>query len=172
MSFNKIIVVGNLGRDPELRYTPKGEAVCSFSLASNERRRAASDAQEPVDIVTWFKVTVWGRQAEPVAKYLTKGRPVYVEGRLRVDEWTDREGKLRHSLEVHATDVQFIDSQREYQSDGRQGETNVSTFQTDRRPAGSAQPAASQKIFQPKTGAQVISSEPPHSVLSDDEIRF
>jgi single-strand DNA-binding protein len=108
MSFNKIIVVGNLGRDPEMRYTPQGTAVCSFTMATNERRKDKSGEQQ--DVTTWFKVTVWGKQAETVSKYLTKGRRVYVEGRLHVEEWTDRDGKQRHTLEVNATDVQFIDS--------------------------------------------------------------
>lgn len=106
MSFNKIILVGNLGRDPELRYTPQGTPVCSFSMATNERRK--DRAGEPQDIVTWFRVTLWGRQAETASQYLTKGRPVYIEGRLRVEEWTDRDGKPRHTLEVRATDMQFI----------------------------------------------------------------
>src|SRR5918997_4597846 len=107
MSFNKVIVVGNLGRDPELRFTPQGTAVCSFTVATNERRK--DKAGETQDVTTWFRVTVWGRQAENVSKYLSKGRSVYVEGRLHVSEWTDKEGKPRHTLEVNASDVQFID---------------------------------------------------------------
>jgi single-strand DNA-binding protein len=106
MSFNKIILVGNLGRDPELRYTPQGTPVCSFTLATNERRRDKTG--ETQDQTTWFRVTLWGRQAETASQYLTKGRPVYVEGRLRAEEWTDREGRARFTLEVHATDMQFI----------------------------------------------------------------
>jgi single-strand DNA-binding protein len=107
MSFNKIILVGNLGRDPELRYTPQGTPVCSFSLATNERRKDKNTGENN-DIVTWFRVTLWGRQAETASQYLQRGRPVYIEGRLRVEEWTDRDGKPRHTLEVHATDMQFI----------------------------------------------------------------
>lgn len=107
MSFNKIILVGNLGRDPELRYTPQGTPVCSFSLATNERRKDRATGENN-DLTTWFRVTLWGRQAETASQYLTRGRPVYVEGRLRVEEWTDRDGKSRHTLEVHATDMQFI----------------------------------------------------------------
>jgi single-strand DNA-binding protein len=106
MSFNKLILVGNLGRDPELRYTPQGTPVCSFTLATNERRK--DRAGENQDVTTWFRVTLWGRQAETASQYLSKGRPVYVEGRLRVEEWTDKDGKQRHTLEVHATDMQFI----------------------------------------------------------------
>jgi single-strand DNA-binding protein len=106
MSFNKIILVGNLGRDPELRYTPQGTPVCSFTVATNEKRK--DRAGEMQDFTTWFRVTLWGRQAETASQYLTKGRPVYIEGRLRLEEWTDRDGKQRYTLEVHATDMQFI----------------------------------------------------------------
>ena len=106
MSFNKCILVGNLGKSPDLRYTPQGTPVCSFSMATNERRKGKSGEKE--DVVTWFRVTLFGKQAEAAAQYLVKGRPVYIEGRLRVEEYKDREGKTRHSLEVTATDMQFI----------------------------------------------------------------
>ena len=112
MSFNKIILVGNLGRDPELRYTPQGTPVCTFSLATNERRKDAQGG-EPKDLTTWFRVTLWGRQAETAAQYLQKGRAVYVEGRLRIKEYTGNEGGPRYSLEVNATDLQFIGGGRD-----------------------------------------------------------
>ncbi len=108
MSFNKIILVGNLGKDPELRYTPQGTPVCSFTMATNEKRKGNSGEMQ--DTTTWFRITLWNKQAENASKYLTKGRPVYIEGRLRIEEWTDKEGKTRSSLEVHATDMQFIGS--------------------------------------------------------------
>lgn len=111
MSFNKIIVVGNLGRDPELRYTPQGTPVCNFTVATNEKRKDRNGEMQ--DITTWFRVTLWGRQAETASQFLTKGRPVYVEGRLRVEEWQDRDGKQRYTLEVHATDLQFIGGRTE-----------------------------------------------------------
>jgi single-strand DNA-binding protein len=110
MSFNKIILVGNLGRDPELRYTPQGTPVCNFSIATNERRKDKTGEMQ--DHTTWFKVTLWNRQAETAAQYLQKGKSVYIEGRLRVEEYTDRDGKQRHSLEVNATDMQFIGGAR------------------------------------------------------------
>lgn len=105
MSFNKITLVGNLGRDPELRYTPQGTAVCSFSMATNERRKVDGEMQ---DITTWFRVTLWGKQAELASKHLVKGRQVYIEGTLRQDEYTDKDGKARTSLEVNASDMRFI----------------------------------------------------------------
>ena len=108
MSFNRIIIVGNLGRDPELRYTAQGTPVCSFSMATNERRKDKNGEMQ--DHTTWFRVTLWNRLAETASQYLQKGRQVYIEGRLRVEEYTDRDGKPRHSLEVFATDMQFIGS--------------------------------------------------------------
>lgn len=143
MSFNKIIVVGNLGRDPEMRYTPQGTPVCNFTMASNERRKDKAGEQQ--DVTTWFRVTVWGKQAETVSKYLTRGRSVYVEGRLHVEEWSDRDGKQRFTLEINATDVQFIDSGQGARPEGipvRQFES--AGTQNDSRPAGgrAAAPAA------------------------------
>jgi len=107
MSFNKIIIVGNLGRDPELRYTPQGVPVCNFSVATNERRRdAAGEVQEKT---TWFRVTAWRKLAELANQYLKKGSQVYLEGRLYLDEYTDRDGVVRTSLRVDATDMRFLD---------------------------------------------------------------
>lgn len=106
MSFNKITIVGYLGRDPELKHTPQGNAVCKFSVATTERRKNAQG--EPEETTTWFRVTVWGRQAELANEYLSKGRQVYVEGRLRLEEYVDREGHTRISPEVTALDLQFL----------------------------------------------------------------
>jgi single-strand DNA-binding protein len=106
MSFNKITIVGYLGRDPELRYTPQGTAVCNFSVATTEKRKNARGEQEEHTI--WFRVAAWGRQAELAAEYLAKGRQVYVEGRLRLEQYTDRDGNPRTSAEVNASDIQFL----------------------------------------------------------------
>jgi single-strand DNA-binding protein len=106
MSFNKITIVGYLGRDPELRYTPQGSALCKMSIATTEKRKNVTGETE--EHTTWFRVTAWGRQAELANEYLTKGRQVYVEGRLRLEEYTDREGQKRFSAEVSATEIQFI----------------------------------------------------------------
>jgi single-strand DNA-binding protein len=106
MSFNKITIVGYLGRDPELRYTPQGTALCKMSIATTEKRKNVTGETE--EHTTWFRVTTWGRQAELANEYLTKGRQVYVEGRLRLEEYTDREGQKRFSAEVSATEIQFL----------------------------------------------------------------
>jgi single-strand DNA-binding protein len=149
MSFNKIIIVGNLGKDPELRYTPQGTAVCSFSVATNEKRKDKSGEMQ--DVTTWFRVTLWNRQAENASKYLSKGRPVYIEGRLRVEEWTDRDGNNRYTLEVQGSDMQFLG--------GGSGEemSHEAPSENDFAPADSSQRAAAA----PSTPAQ-----------ADDDIPF
>ncbi len=156
MSFNKIIVVGNLGRDPELRYTPQGTAVCSFTVATNERRKDRAGEQQ--DVTTWFRVTLWGKQAETASKYLSKGRSVYVEGRLHVEEWTDRDGKQRHTLEVNASDVQFLDS-----GNASGGEREGIPVRQFAQAAGGGQSAA-------RTPAARAGKTPPP--LDDEEIPF
>jgi len=106
MSFHKITIIGNLGRDPELRYTPQGTPVCNFSVAANEKWRDSSG--ETQERTTWFRIAAWRRLAEVANQYLKKGSQVYVEGRLSVREYTDRDGVLRTSLEVTASDIQFL----------------------------------------------------------------
>jgi single-strand DNA-binding protein len=108
---NKIIVIGNLGRDPEMRYTPSGQAVTSFSVASSRRYRTADGEQR--EETEWFNVSAFGRLSEICNQYLTRGQQVYVEGRLRGRSYTDRDGQPRYSLEVTATEMQML---------GRRGE--------------------------------------------------
>lgn len=138
MSFNKIIIVGNLGRDPELRYTPQGIAVCNISLATNEKKRDKSGEMQ--DVTTWFRVTLWRNQAENAAKFLTKGSPVYIEGRLGVEEWTDRDGNNRFTLEVQATDMHFISGGPRAAGDEYSGPSAPAEFAgpSDRSTAGTA----------------------------------
>jgi single-strand DNA-binding protein len=125
MSFNKITIIGNLGRDPELRYTPQGTAVCDFSVAVNDRKR--DKAGEWQDVTTWFKITFWGKQAENASKYLTKGRQAYIEGRLQVEEWTDRDGNNRYTLAVQGSDIQFLGDGRGETGEHQPGSENSYT---------------------------------------------
>ena len=106
-SFNKIIIVGYLGRDPELRYMPDGTAVCNFSVATTEKRKDVTG--EPRELTTWFRVNIWGRQAELADNWLKQGKRVYVEGRLSLQTYTDREGNPKTSCEVRASDLQFLE---------------------------------------------------------------
>ena len=112
--YQKLLIVGNLGQDPEMRYMPDGQAVTNFSLACNRRwnDRATGEQQEEV---TWYRVSVWGRQAEAANQYLSKGRQVLIEGRLRPDPatggprlWTRNDGSIGASFEVVADRVQFL----------------------------------------------------------------
>jgi single-strand DNA-binding protein len=128
MSFNKITIVGYLGRDPELKHTPQGNAVCKFSVATTERRKNAQG--EPEETTTWFRVTVWGRQAELANEYLSKGRQVYVEGRLRLEEYVDREGHTRISPEVTALDLQFLGQRNDVVETGNATSASASTTTT------------------------------------------
>lgn len=106
MSLNKVMLIGNLGADPELRYTPSQMPVCTLRIATNERRKSA-DGQWS-DHTEWHQVIVWGKQAENCNQYLKKGRQVYLEGRLQTRKWQDQEGKDRYKTEIVATTVQFI----------------------------------------------------------------
>jgi single-strand DNA-binding protein len=106
-SVNKVILVGNLGRDPELRYTAGGQPVASFSVATNERWNDREG--KPQERTEWHRIVVWGKQAENCANHLHKGRTVYVEGRLQTREWEDREGQKRQTTEIVAQTVQFLD---------------------------------------------------------------
>lgn len=110
MSFLKATIVGNLGRDPELKYTPQGKAVCSFSLAVNSKEDGSS-------VTTWVKITLWNKRAETASKYLVKGQSVYIEGRLKLDEWMDKEGNPKTTLSVTGTDMQFISNRRDVTDD-------------------------------------------------------
>lgn len=105
-SFNKVLLMGNLTRDPELRYVPSGTAVASFTIAIN--RVYTSQAGEKKEEVSFVKVVVWGRRAEVCGEYLSKGSPVFVEGRLQSRSWESQDGQKRSTIEVIADNVQFL----------------------------------------------------------------
>lgn len=108
MSMNKILVIGNLGSDPEMRYMPSGDAVTNFSVATN-RRYTTRDGQT-VDETEWFRVSAWRRLAETTNQYLTRGSKVFVEGSLRSRSWVGQDGQTRFSNEINADRVLFLDS--------------------------------------------------------------
>ena len=165
MSFNKITIVGYLGRDPELRYTPQGTALCKMSIATTERRKNVAGEME--EHTTWFRVTAWGWQAELANEYLAKGRQVYVEGRLRLEEYTDREGQKRFSAEVSATDIQFL---------GHRGEAPSATAVEETVSADQREFAAQRPQNNPnnpkKTSKGRRGSQEELVSIEDDEIPF
>jgi single-strand DNA-binding protein len=117
---NKVILIGNLGKDPELRYTPSGQAVCTFSLATSERF-TGKDGQKQ-ERTEWHNIVVWAKQGEMCNQYLKKGRTVYLEGRINNRTWDDRDGNKKNRTEIVATTVQFL-SPREGGSQGGGGQS-------------------------------------------------
>ena len=105
-SVNKVILIGNLGRDPDLRYTTSGTAVANFTMATSDRWTDPSG--EKKERTEWHRIVVWGKQAEICGEYLRKGKQVYVEGSLQTREWTDREGQKRYTTEVRAQRFQML----------------------------------------------------------------
>lgn len=111
MNINKVMIAGNLTRDPELKYTPSGKALSNITVAVN--RKYKTNDGEPKEEVAFVRVTVWGRQAEIVNEYCTKGRPVFIEGRLRTRSWETEEGQKRSAMDVVAERVQFLGRKKE-----------------------------------------------------------
>jgi single-strand DNA-binding protein len=149
-NFNKVLLMGNLTRDPEVRYTPKGTAVAQLGLAVN--RVYTTETGEKKEEVTFIDVDVWGRQAETAGQYLSKGRPVFIEGRLKLDSWDDKEsGQKRHKLKVVGERVQFL------------GAPKAGAEFSDQAPAG--KPARARPVSAPAS-----EQEPPAE--TEDNIPF
>lgn len=131
-SVNKVILLGNLGRDPEIRYLQSGEAVCNFSIATTEKwkDKASGDMKEATE---WHRISAFGRVAEIAGEYLKKGSPVYIEGSLRTRKWQDKDGKDQYTTEVRVDRLQLLGGRQE----------------TEDRPARSSQPSPSTKRTAP-----------------------
>lgn len=119
-NLNKVMLIGNLTRDPELRVTPKGTAICTFSLAVNRKFRDESGADR--EEVTYVDIEAWGKAGENISKYCTKGRPLFVEGRLRLDQWEDKNTKEKRSrMKVVCENFQFLGGGRGEGGNGGEG---------------------------------------------------
>jgi single-strand DNA-binding protein len=149
-SYNKVLLMGNLTRDPELRYTASNQPVAQIGLAVN--RVYTTSAGEKREEVTFVDCDAWGRTAEIMSQYLSKGRPVFIEGRLRLDTWQDQQGQNRSKIKVVIESFQFVDSKG---GEGGGGDAPQS------RGSGSARPASS--------GG---GSGGPHQPIEDDDIPF
>ena len=108
---NKVIIIGRLGRDPELKYTPSGQPVCNISVASDESYKDKDGKK--VELTEWHRVQLWRHQAEFAGKYLSKGRLVLVEGKLQTRKWEDKDGVTRYITEIIARSIQALDSKRD-----------------------------------------------------------
>jgi single-strand DNA-binding protein len=115
-SLNKVMIIGNLGRDPELRYTQRGTAVCNFTVAVNRPGRTDENGQRTEDETEWFSVVAWDKLAETCSQFLQKGRKVYVEGRLQTRSWEGQDGQQRSRVEVVATQMTMLDSRSQAES--------------------------------------------------------
>lgn len=137
-SVNKVILVGNLGRDPELRYTKSGSAVANFSLATTDVFSKEGQREERTE---WHRIVAWGKTAELCTQYLAKGRSVYIEGQLRTREWEDKDGNKRQTTEVHAQTVQFLGPRGSGQGGGGGGGGGGSRGSESSGPASDAPPS-------------------------------
>ena len=138
-NINRVVLTGNLTRDPELRSTGSGMSVCSLRIATNSRRKDSSGTW--VEKPNYFDVTVWGAQGENCAQYLSKGRPVAVDGRLDWREWEDKQGNKRQSIDIIADSVQFLGSRDGGENGGRftpQSDVPADTADFASAPAGSS----------------------------------
>ena len=151
-SVNKVIIVGNLGKDPEVRYMPSGGAICNVNVATTRqwKNKESGEKQEETD---WHRIVFFDRLAEIAGEYLKKGRSVYVEGRLRTRKWTDKEGKDQYTTEIVATEMQMLGG-REGMGGGAGGGEEGGGGYSERsapaqRPAPASRPAASAPATRP-----------------------
>ena len=149
-SVNKVIIIGNLGKDPEVRYTPSGAAVCNLRLATT-RNWKNRDSGEKMEETEWHSVVLYDRQAEVAGEYLKKGRPVYIEGRLKTRKWQDKEGQDRYTTEIVADSMQLLGS-REGMGGGAGGDDGG--YGEGREAAAAPGVAAGRERRQ--TGAEVV----------------
>ncbi len=142
-SVNKVILVGNLGRDPELRYTSGGTPVANFTMATTDKWKdqATGDLKEKTE---WHRIVVWAKQAEIISEYLRKGRQVYVEGSLQTREWTDRDGNKRYTTEIKAQRVQMLGSRR----DSERGDSERAESRPESQPAPTAVADSEQTAYE------------------------
>ncbi len=154
-SVNKVILVGNLGRDPEVRYMPNGEAVCNFSIATTDSWKDKSGAKQ--ERTEWHNIVMYRKLAEIAGEYLKKGRPVYIEGRLQTRKWQTKEGQDRYTTEIIADQMQMLGTRDGGGSNaaydggmdqsGGMDEYNQAPAAAQARPAPAAKPATSGSGF-------------------------
>jgi single-strand DNA-binding protein len=129
-SVNKVIILGNLGRDPEMRYTPSGSAICSLRVATT-RNWKNKDSGERVEETEWHSVVMYDRQAEIAGEYLKKGRPVYIEGRLKTRKWQDKDGNDRYTTEIVGETMQLLGGREDSGGGGRSSGGGSSEYGDD-----------------------------------------
>ena len=139
-SLNKVQIIGNLGRDAEVRYTPGGAAVAKFSVATTETWTDKSGQRQ--EHTEWHNCDLWGKRAESLGEYLVKGKQVYIEGRLRTEEWTDKDGQKRRTTKINVTDVVLLGGRNDGSGRRSAGTTDYAGGDSAYGGAGSADPGA------------------------------
>jgi single-strand DNA-binding protein len=139
-SVNRVIVLGNLGKDPEVRYTPNGNAVCNLRLATTRNWKDKSTGDK-VEETEWHSVVLYDRQAEIAGEYLRKGRPVYIEGRLKTRKWQDKDGNDRYTTEIVAESMQLLGGRDGGDDAGGGGADRSDRSERSERPAAAPRPA-------------------------------
>jgi single-strand DNA-binding protein len=137
MSVNKVILVGRLGKDPETRYTSGGQAVCHFSMATDESYKDRNGERQKR--TEWHRITVWGKQAEIAQQYLKKGAQIYLEGSIRSGEWTDKEGQKKTSYEINATNFRMLGSRSDSMGGGAARSAAAGSADFDGEPSAPAE---------------------------------
>jgi single-strand DNA-binding protein len=153
-SVNKVILIGNCGRDPEIRYLPSGQAVANISIATTSRRKDRTSG-ETVEDTQWHRVTFYDRLAEIAGEYVKKGRPIYIEGRLKYGKYTDQAGVEKNTVDIIATEMQLLGG-REGMG-GPSGGADEDGGAPARRPAAAPRPAASAPANRPAAAAKPAS---------------
>jgi single-strand DNA-binding protein len=157
-SVNKVILIGNCGRDPEVRYAPSGAAICNVSIATSSRRKDKASG-ETIEDTQWHRVTFYDRLAEIAGEFLKKGRPVYVEGRLKYGKYTDKDGIERNTVDIVATEMQLLG--------GREGGMGGGDDMGGGAPARSAPPQRTAPAAKPAPAKSATSFDD-----MDDDIPF
>jgi single-strand DNA-binding protein len=149
-SVNKVIIIGNLGKDPEVRYLPSGSAICNITVATSRqwKDKTSGERQEETE---WHRITFFDRMAEIAGEYLKKGKPVYVEGRLKTRKYTDKDGVEKYATDIVATEMQLLGS-REGMGEGDMGGGGGQRSAPSSRPAPSSAPAAKPAPAKSSTG--------------------
>ena len=165
MGVNKAILLGNLGKDPEVRYTQAQMAICNFSLATGERKKDQTGTW--VDHTEWHNIVTFGKTAENCAQYLKKGKQVYIEGKIQTRKWQDKEGRDRYTTEILANTVQFIGGARgtDTSASNDSGEASMPSH-------GSHSAPASHAVTAPEVAMAANGGAAPQVSFDDDDIPF
>src|SRR5437588_2795174 len=161
MSVNKAILVGRLGRDPETRYTSAGQAVCNFTLATDETYKDRNGERQKR--TEWHRIVVWGKQAEIAQQYLHKGSLIFVEGRIQTRQWDDREGQKRTTMEIVATNFRML---------GGRGEGGMAAGASAGAGANAGAGVGAGEMEPQASAAAAGAEEPPSTEISDEDIPF